>query len=150
MRHRLHVLATIALAAVFAGGCAIARAANPARTQVSGEITMAGPTLGSATFVPTECRSGDRAYFLGVDLTDATTRDSVRLLVDPLTGSVVRAVRAGRGVAFEKSKCATFRADLHETGWRVNRVRDVSGSLELACVVEQEEIRADVRFEHCH
>ena len=150
MPHRLRTLAAAVLAAAFLGGCAVAKMANPARTRVTGEITTGGPTLGPATFAPTECRSGDRAYFLGVDLTDATTHDSVRFLVDPLTGSVVRAVRQGRGVAFEKSKCATFRADLHPTGWRVNRVRDVSGSLEVACDFDQEEIRANVQFEHCH
>ena len=101
------------------------------------------------------CRSGDREYFLGVDLEDETNHAFLRLLVDPMDGPRVRVAygsgNARRNVILGPSSCRQLDARIQPSGWRVNRVRDFSGSLDAECTTDTGlDVQAHISFTHCH
>jgi hypothetical protein len=116
------------------------------------------PSLGPASFqadgvkiLLSHCYSGDRGYFLGVDLFGETEGTVLRVLVDPLGGPRLRLVRHGTSEVFEGPDCQELRASVEPTGWRVNHVRDVRGSLEAACTNSSgSTFDARISFAHCH
>jgi hypothetical protein len=101
------------------------------------------------------CRSGDREYFLGVDLADTDRTAVLRVLIDPMDGPRLRLTSGGGGaprvMALGPDSCRTLQAEVQPTGWRVNRVRDFSGFVMAECTAASgQEVRAEVRFAHCH
>lgn len=150
-RFRKRVYGVVALAALL-DACV--------HTHVADAPVAGAPTEGSATLVIGdqryrlgECHSGDHEYFLGVDLRDRAASAWVRLVIDPLDGPMLRIVEdEGRAeYRLSRAQCAELRADLRETGWRVNHVRDYSGSLVAECTARAgEQISVHARFEHCH
>jgi hypothetical protein len=127
-------------------------------TQIDGRFETKGPQLGALEVDPGQCLSGDTRYFLGVDLVDADRDRTIRLVFDPVHGSLVRVMGAGPGadearfsVVFDRDACSEFVAEVRDTGWRVDRVRDFSGRLKLDCHNPSgEELRGSATFEHCH
>jgi hypothetical protein len=124
----------------------------------SGEAPgVAGATLavGQQRYRLEACRSGDLAHFLGVDLEDRQGGAVVRLVIDPIDGPRVRLVH-GRGEARQRldlvpSRCRRFEADVRPTGWIVNTVRDVSGSVDAECPGDPgPAVSLHARFSHCH
>ena len=101
------------------------------------------------------CTSGDREYFLGVDLEDTASRLLLRLVFDPLDGPRVRLAygspSARQNVVLGRSSCRQLDARIQPTGWRVNRVRDFSGSLDAECTSDAGlDVQAHLSFTHCH
>lgn len=101
------------------------------------------------------CRSGDREYFLGVDLEDEANGAFLRLLFDPMDGPRVRVAygsgSARQAVTLGRSSCRQLEARIQPTGWRVNRVRDFSGSLDAECTSDTgQDVQAHLSFTHCH
>jgi hypothetical protein len=76
-----------ALVRLLLGGALTATAACVPSAQVSGSVTVNGPSLGSWTLRPRCCASGDDHEFLGADLTDG--KRALRVVDDPLKGYVV-------------------------------------------------------------
>src|SRR5262249_21970418 len=98
MNHR-----AIVLAFFHAGGLVLVSAC--ATTSVSddgargagaplGSLTVSGPTFGDEALRPTVCVTGERQFFLGFDLHDDNTGVVTRLVVDPMTGPIVRVFAA--------------------------------------------------------
>jgi hypothetical protein len=155
---RLH---RIGMAALFAALTFSATACLPfvdVSTRVDGRFATDGPELGSQQLQPSQCLSGDPRYFLGVDLVDSTQDRTIRLVFDPVHGSLVRVMGAGPGagearfsVVFDRDACSDFVAEVRDTGWRIDRVRDFSGRLKLDCRIPSgDELRGSATFEHCH
>jgi hypothetical protein len=132
-------------------------------TSIGGALPNAGAAeVGSATLSVGEqryqldaCRSGDRAHFLGVDLEDRQGVAGVRLVMDPIDGPRVR-LALGRGEARQRvdlvpGRCRQFEANVRPTGWIVNTVRDVSGSIDAECSGDPgPAVSLHARFSHCH
>jgi hypothetical protein len=102
-----------------------------------------------------ECDSGDREYFLGVDLVDSSRNLIVRILVDPIAGPRLKLTRRGPDgpivELFLPTHCRGLSADVERTGWRVNGVRDVKGNLEGECRSDSgTTLKASLHFSHCH
>ena len=136
------------------------------RTQVGALTQVAGLTtspsretvppavlsIGDGQYPLASCRSGDRDYFRGVDLADAAKRPRLRLLIDPMAGPRLR-VAGGDGSwdTVNLKSCRRLEARVDPTGWRVNRVRDVSGFVEADCTSDSGlEVHAHIQFTHCH
>jgi hypothetical protein len=113
-------------------------------------LTVAGRAIALAT-----CQSGDRAYFLGVDLADDAGGTVVRVAIDAVDGArlVVRTTLDGGPVRerLDGTRCPRLTATIAPTGWRVNHVRDVSGTIDAECTTTGGvPIAVHARFTHCH
>jgi hypothetical protein len=145
----------LALLLPLALGCArTAVTGAPAETGVT-EVASATLTVGEQRYRLDTCRSGDLAHFLGVDLEDRQGGAIVRLVVDPIDGPRIRVVH-GRGEARQRidlvpSRCRRLEADVRPTGWIVNTVRDVSGSVDAECAADPgPAVSLHASFAHCH
>ena len=111
-------------------------------------------SYGGAVFRPSACYSGARSSFLGVDLIDEEAHVGLRLAIDPIDGPRLRWTRydrAGNKVDVAQfPSCSALSADVHPTSWRVNDIQDYSGQLNAVCANDTKELKADLRFEHCH
>jgi hypothetical protein len=146
---------------ILMGGCGLGKLVREAKDvqnpKATGALEMSGPVAGSVRFVPESCTSGDREYFLGVDLAAARPGIEVRALIEPLGTAVVR-VRSpaaeGEGggmVLFRHDDCRVLQLEVEPSGWRVNEVRDVSGFLELDCdSLEGDHVAGRIEMNHCH
>ena len=134
------------------GGCLVHAIMKIVETTSSGSLAVAGPSFGEGRFAPSECSSGDREFFWGVDLRDAGRGIVVRLVSDPIRGVGLR-VTGGTGdsVFFEPGSCKLLRARIEPTGWRVNEVRDLRGRIEADCDDSRgNRVSGDLSFDHCH
>src|SRR5215831_1652929 len=102
-----------------------------------GTFTLAGPTFGAHTLNPKRCASGERQYFLGFDFTDETEGIVARLVVDPTGVPVVRvfstAAPFDKTIVFRRTECRVFHFSVDSTGWRINRIDQLSVSLDVDC-----------------
>lgn len=134
--------------------CVRTHVGDTAATVTGGRIPGATLSVGGQDYVLAVCRSGDREYFLGVDLADREGQAAVRVLIDPMDGPRLRVALESTGgrksMVLGPSSCRRLEARIEPTGWRVNRVRDFDGSLEADCAGEGLEVVAHVRFAHCH
>ena len=111
--------------------------------------------LDGQEFHLSQCYSGDRDYFLGVDLRDASTGLVLRLVIDPLGATHVRITQRGTDgpsvLLLSPPECRDLHAEVEPTGWYVNKVRDVRGSVEGECRSESgARVQVSLRFSHCH
>jgi hypothetical protein len=137
-------------------GCASTsiRGAVPPDAETAGSdgATM---SVGEQRYRLDACRSGDLEHFLGVDLADRQGGATVRLVIDPIDGPRVRIVD-GRGEARRRidlipSRCRVLDARVRPTGWIVDTVRDVSGSIDADCPGDPgPAVELHARFSHCH
>jgi hypothetical protein len=142
-----------ALAVVFAGlssACAVGQTfTRPAL--VSGSLVFEAPGTAALTLQPSACRSGHEGYFLGADLWSEEADAVVRVVIDPVSGPVVRVTRGGASYVMAGPACEALTALVAPTGWTVNTVREVQGRLVLDCTApDGERVHGDVRFERCH
>ena len=102
-----------------------------------GTFTLAGPTFGTHTLYPKRCASGERQYFLGFDFTDEAEGIVARLVVDPTGVPVVRvfstAAPFDKTIVFRRTECRVFHFSVDSTGWRINRIDQLSVSLDVDC-----------------
>jgi hypothetical protein len=130
----------VVLGVAILAGCATSSPAGDGdRVAVAplGSLALSGPTFGHQTLRPTACVAGEREYFLGFDLHDASAGVVARLIIDPATGPVVRVFAASapfdKTVLFHRSDCRVLHFSLESTGWRVNRIQQLDVSLDLDC-----------------
>jgi hypothetical protein len=128
--------------------------ASCASTKLNGSFLTEGPAFANKEFQPTNCYSGDREYFFGVDLTSKTDPMQIRVLQDPVKGTFVRIVNTGsekqEEFVFDSNSCKSLRGVLKQTKWEVNEIRDMSGELELDCTVSGSSVKGNIVFQHCH
>jgi hypothetical protein len=132
-------------------------------THVGGSTPVGGPEapndatllIGDQRYRLDVCRSGDLEYFFGVDLEDRSDGAWVRLVIDPLDGPHLRVVTRNAESRVEallgRTECPRLEAGLRHTGWRVNEIRDITGSLDAECRSDSgQQISVHARFAHCH
>jgi hypothetical protein len=137
-------------------GCASTSIRDAALPTAGGSVAdRAMLSVGEQRYQLAACRSGDLAHFLGVDLEDRQGGAAVRLVIDPIDGPRVRVVH-GRGEARQRidlvpGRCRVFDAWVRPTGWIVDTVRDVSGSIDVECAGDPgPAVDLHARFSHCH
>lgn len=124
------------LAASILAGCASARPV-PSGPQA---MAVAGPTMGTYEFKPNVCIAGQHYVFWGVDLAEEKTGAIARLVIDPITGPVVRLFKFadpyGPSVVVTRADCKTFKTDLTRTGSWINGIDVVKVALDLDCATQ--------------
>jgi hypothetical protein len=101
------------------------------------------------------CHSGDRSYFLGVDLEDHAEQAALRVLVEPIDGPRLKVVlfdkESPKSIKLDRNSCRRLDVEVQPTGWRVNEVVDLSGSVDADCTSDSGiEVVAHAQFKHCH
>jgi hypothetical protein len=136
----------VVLTSAWLGGCTCwrhprphdmhAAAADRPGAPASGLVTS-GPALGKRTIEPSRCIAGGHYQFLGADLVDEERDLVVRVVVDPLQGTVVRVLDAKNPdvatMLLHRAVCEWFVAELEPTGSWVNGVDLVSLHVDLDC-----------------
>jgi hypothetical protein len=136
---RFRLLGTVLCTLVFLSACVSSPSprAGSGRAAPLGTFSLAGPTFGQGTLLPTRCSVGERQLFLGFDLQDEKAGIVARLVVDPANAPIVRVFQASipfdKTVLFHRSECRAFHFSLDSTGWRINRIQQLGVSLELDC-----------------
>ena len=119
-------------------GCA--SAPRPKPSEATNAVAISGPTLGTVEIQPTSCASGNRWVFFGAQAVDERAGIGIRLVIDPITGPVVRIFKfADDGVSsivLRRRDCTKFEAEFGRTGKSVNFVEEVKLSLDLDCKSE--------------
>ena len=118
-----------------------------AGTDVSGRL-QAGGALGSWTFEPDDCVSGQREGFGGVVLNSSAHRERVvRIVRDPVRGGLIVVASAGRpNHVLSGESCKRLDVAVERTNTNINDIWAVDGSVTLEC----NDLSGSVVFKGCH
>ena len=135
--NRLAVVAVLLV--VFLAGCLGWHRRHAVRPVPSAAdaVAVAGPTLGSHEFKPDVCIAGQHYSFWGADLGEEKSGWIARLVIDPITGPVVRVFQFsdpyGPSIVVGRADCKTFQADVSRTHNLYNGVEVIDVTLDLDC-----------------
>jgi hypothetical protein len=115
-------------------------------TEVSGRL-QAKAALGSWAFAANDCSSGQRESFDGVVLTATGDPHAVRVVRDPVRGSLLVIASAGQpNRVIAQDSCSRFQVNVNRTNTNINDIWVVDGNLSVEC----EQLAGSVVFEGCH
>lgn len=116
--------------------------------EVGGSFTASGPRLGTFTFAPDDCTSGQKRGFFGVELSSSDSPDTlVRAVRDPVRGTLIAIERAGsKPIVLTPEECRSLHVRVDQTSTNINDVWVVEGSATVDCT----ELRGELTFEGCH
>jgi hypothetical protein len=143
---RTPALATLATPLMIAGGVAL--------FFVLGNSEARGTLMGAVdgdefTFVSDSCDSGQRAGFVGVELSEKDGTRVIRLARDAIRGNLAIVADRGSGpprLIIEGKNCSRFDLEVRDTSTVINDIRVVEGTADLDC----EGLSGSVEFEGCH
>ena len=155
-RRLLPVLLTVALA-----GCGtIQEARQVANPSVTGEIVIrTAPATPAGTepvsWKPDACQTGELEQFFGFVLGASGSPVVLRAVLDPLDGPGLRITglegTPPYGLVVRPADCRTLDLSVQPTGWWVNELRDVSGTLDVSCTLDGGvSLEGSVQVSHCH
>jgi hypothetical protein len=115
--------------------------------EVSGRLEANG-ALGSWTFEPDDCNSGQREGFGGVVLMASKQPERVvRVVKDPVRGSLVVLALPGKpNHVLSADACSRFDVHVERTSTNINDIWAVDGAMTLEC----NGLTGSVKFEGCH
>jgi hypothetical protein len=129
--------ALLPLVALLTAGCGLPAVSTGAGQDVSGTLSLTGPTFGEVSLSPASCISGEHHVFLGADFLDPETKLVARLAIDPLEGPGVRIFGAqepfGAALILRRSDCEVFHFSHERNGWQLNDIYLARVSLQLRC-----------------
>ncbi len=104
--------------------------------------------------IPSECASGERQGFFGVDMRADSGEDSmVRVILDPKEGPVLKVNVPGtdQGITLKPGPgCPQFDVHVERQSSRINDITNVRGHVRVACEDPELVLKADITFENCH
>lgn len=118
-----------------------------ASTEVSGRLQASG-ALGSWTFEPDDCDSGQLEGFNGVTLVSSARRGlRIRVVRDAVRGNLLVVAMPGEpNHVISTESCPSLRVDVRRGDTNINEVWTQNGSATLECA----ELSGSVKFEGCH
>jgi hypothetical protein len=153
MRYRrlLPVLAAVA----FAGCSLIQETQQVLSPTVAGEIIIRTASGEPVTWTPAFCQTGENEQFFGFLLGASNSPVVLRAVLDPLDGPGLRitGVEGTPPYSFvvRPVDCRVLDLRVEPTSWRVNEMRDVSGSLDVRCNLDGGvSLEGSVEVSHCH
>ncbi|HEY0254903.1 MAG TPA: hypothetical protein VGC41_25430 [Kofleriaceae bacterium] len=112
-------------------------------SHVSGDLTVDG-----TPFKVTTCRSGAAYNFSGLQITnDQGIQLRVMQKVDGTVAVAVFAPNAAKGDTVSDN-CGTIKIETQNS--KINNVRNVEGSINLACEGAGHKVAGSLTFENCH
>jgi hypothetical protein len=117
-------------------------------SDVDGTFEASGPRLGSFTFAPDHCTSGQTRGFFGVELTSRESENTVvRAVRDPVRGALIAIERPdAKPIVLSPEECRSLEVRIDKTSTSINDVWAVEGRAAVDCA----ELRGEVTFEGCH
>lgn len=105
-----------------------------ARSEVTGALEASAP-LGSWSFQPDDCASGQHEGFGGVTLTsEKSPGRAVRVVMDPIKGMLVVAITPGqKNQVFDDEQCRVFHVQVERSNTNINDVWGMQGKTNLEC-----------------
>jgi hypothetical protein len=156
----------ILLLALLLSGCGLSSALREAKDvaspSIAGELTVRAPQGGPVTWRPDACLSGEHEQFFGFILGSKGLGSNgspvvLRAVVDPLDGPGLRVVGLegppawSSGLVVRPDQCERLDLVVEPTGWRVNDIQDLSGTLDVSCTTaDGASIEGSVEVRHCH
>ena len=130
-------------------GCALGQIGGVIRPTVSGGLSVHRPDGTQTHWTPDRCVSGDLNYFLGMDFFGADSQ--LRAIREPTGEIVVLWTSQGLTSPLHSADCAELTMNIQPTGWRVNEVREVAGSVQLRCRLSTGlTLEGSLAVDHCH
>jgi hypothetical protein len=152
MRDRRFLLVLAAL--VLAGCGTIQEARQVANPAVAGEVVIRTPSGEPVTWTPAFCQTGEIEQFFGFVLGASDSPVVLRAVLDPLDGPGLRVTGVEGtppyGFVVHPADCRVLDLRVQPTRWRVNEMRDVSGSLDVSCSLGDLSLEGSVEVSHCH
>ena len=124
--------------------------ANPS---VAGELSLRAPQGEPVAWRPDACLSGEHEQFFGFILGSNGSPVVLRAVVDPLDGPGLRVVglEEAEGLVVRPALCERLDLVVEPTGWRVNDIQDLSGTLDVRCTTaDGASVEGSVEVRHCH
>jgi len=130
-------------------------------SSVEGKLVSTGQPMGNFTFVPAQCRSGERVNEYGAILVGEGPQDGgIMVIRDAKDGDIVKVEVPGSckppdhevctEVTIDPKDCKVFKVSIRRTNTTVNDIRLMDGSLELDCKLDQGgTVKAKLDFENC-
>lgn len=117
------------------------------KSEVSGALSASEP-LGSWTFQPDDCSSGQLEGFAGVVLSSSKDPGrAVRLIKDPVKGTLmVLSTPGSKNQVFDADQCPVFLINVERSNTQVNDVWSMQGTSTFDCPG----LRGAVSFAGCH
>lgn len=132
---RLIVVVFLGLLALTVG-CVTVPGAATGKPDVTGELSIQGPTFGDTRLTLDRCASGEHQVFLGADFTGGGPLVA-RLAIDPLSGPGLRVYDStapfGKAFVVRQSACEHFHFSLARSGWQINDVWVLHVTLDIDC-----------------
>lgn len=118
------------------------------------EATLRGEGGKQWSTTPSQCASGERQGFFGVDMRAGTTDNAVvRAILDPTDGPILKANVPGSGQALVIKPgpgCAQFDVHVERQSSSINDVTNVRGHVRVTCDNPEFSLKADITFANCH
>ena len=124
-----------------------------ASPSIVGEVSIRAPQSEPITWNPDACSSGEHEQFFGFILRSNGSPVVLRAVVDPLDGPGLRVVglEGADGLVVRPSTCERLDLVVEPTGWRVNDIQDLSGTLDVRCLTaDGASVEGSVEVRHCH
>jgi len=152
----------ILLLALLLYGCGLSSALREvkdvASPSIAGELALRAPASEPIAWSPDACLSGEHEQFFGFILASNRLGSNgspvvLRAVVDPLDGPGLRVVglEGADGLVVRPDMCERLDLVVEPTGWRVNDIQDLSGTLDVSCkTADGASIEGSVEVQHCH
>lgn len=145
----------VLLAAALAGCGTIQEAMQVATPTVAGEIVIRSATGDSLSWKPDVCQTGEIEQFFGFIFGASGSPVVLRAVLDPLDGPGLRITglegTPPQGLVVRPADCRVLDLRVQPSGWWVNEMRDVGGSLDVSCTLEGgTSLEGSVEVSHCH
>ena len=138
-------------------GCGLSgvlrEAKDVANPSVAGELTLRAPEGAPVVWRPDACFSGEHEQFFGFILSSNGSPAVLRAVVDPLDGPGLRVagLEGADDLVVRPSRCERLDLVVEPTGWRVNDIQDLSGTLDVSCTTaDGGRVEGSVEVRHCH
>ncbi len=131
-------------------------------SSVTGTFVAKGEPLGNFTFIPKQCRSGQRMSFFGSVLLGEGPQDgAVVAIMDPVKGKIVKVEVPGsceppdyekcKEVIIDSKYCSRYEVSVNKTGIMVNNIVMIDGRVIVDCTFPGGGMaKGDITFERCN
>ena len=147
----------ILVLALLLSGCglssALREAKDVANPTVEGELVVRAPQGEPVDWRPDACLSGEHEQFFGFILGADGSPVVLRAVIDPLDGPGLRVVGldGADGLVVRPGMCERLDLVVEPTGWRVNDIQDLSGTLDVSCTTaDGASVEGSLQVRHCH
>lgn len=122
--------------------------------ELKGEAEASTKESGKFSIKPTECYSGERQGFFGVDAREGDDgKKIVRLINDPKDGYSVKIniPDSDKALILQKGEsCKKFDVHVEKQNSEINNIHNVRGHIKIDCKKGDMKAKVNITFANCH